>query len=131
MFNFDRERFLRIQNGAIGLKDELDEVIDELVAKGIKNVFFVGTGGAAILMYAAEYILKNHSTLPAFTEISSELMVTDHQHLGEQSLVILPSLSGTTRETVEVVNRIGNFTRKNKLSFRRSQKSSSHDKKIL
>jgi len=104
MFNFDRDRFLRIQNGAIGLKDELDVVIDEVVTKGIKNVFFVGTGGAAILMYAAEHILKNRSTLPAFTEISSELMVTNHQHLGEQSLVILPSLSGTTKETVEVAN---------------------------
>lgn len=101
MFNFDRDRFLRIQNGAIGLKDELDVVIDELVTKGIKNVFFVGTGGAAILMYAAEHILRNHSTLPVFTEISSELMVMDHQHLNEHSLVILPSLSGTTKETVE------------------------------
>jgi fructoselysine-6-phosphate deglycase len=101
MFNFDKERFLRIQNGALALKDELDDVIDEVAKKGIKNLFFVGTGGAAILMYAAEYILKTHSTLPVFTEISSELMVMDHQHLGEHSLVILPSLSGSTKETVE------------------------------
>lgn len=101
MFNFDKERFLRIQNGALSLRDELDVVIDEVVTKGVKNLFFVGTGGAAILMYAAEYILKTHSTLPVFTEISSELMLMDHQHLGEHSLVILPSLSGMTKETVE------------------------------
>lgn len=101
MLNFDAERFLRIQNGAVALKDELDQVIDAVFEKGLENVFFVGTGGAAILMFPAEFILKNHSTLPVYTEISSELMLVDHQHLGERSLVILPSLSGTTKETVE------------------------------
>lgn len=101
MFNFDVERFLRIQNGALSLKDEFDQAIDAVMEKGLKNVFFVGTGGAAILMFPAAFILKNHSTLPFFTEISSELMLMDHQHLNEHSLVILPSLSGTTKETVE------------------------------
>jgi fructoselysine-6-phosphate deglycase len=101
MFNFDVERYLAIQNGALSLKDEFDQVIDSALEKGLENVFFVGTGGAAILMYPAEYILKTHSTLPVFTEISSELMLMGHQHLGEHSLVILPSLSGTTKETVE------------------------------
>ncbi len=101
MFNFDAERFLRMQNGALSLKDEFDQAVDAVMEKGLKNVFFVGTGGAAILMFPAEFILKNHSTLPIFTEISSELMLMDHQHLDEHSLVILPSLSGTTKETVE------------------------------
>jgi fructoselysine-6-phosphate deglycase len=101
MFNFDVERYLTIQNGALSLKDEFDQVIDSVVEKGLENVFFVGTGGAAILMRPAEYILKTHSKLPVYTEISSELMLMDHQHLGEHSLVILPSLSGTTKETVE------------------------------
>jgi fructoselysine-6-phosphate deglycase len=101
MFNFDVERYLTIQNGALSLKDEFDQVIDSVMEKGLENVFFVGTGGATILMRPAEYILKTHSTLPVYTEISSELMLMDHQHLGKHSLVILPSLSGTTKETVE------------------------------
>jgi fructoselysine-6-phosphate deglycase len=101
LFNFDVKRYLAIQNGALSLKDEFDQAIDSVMEKGLKNVFFVGTGGAAILMYPAEYILKTHSTLPVFTEIAPELMLMDHQHLDEHSLVILPSLSGTTKETVE------------------------------
>ncbi|WHY02605.1 SIS domain-containing protein [Neobacillus sp. DY30] len=101
MFNFDAERYLTIQNGALSLKDEFDQVIDSLIEKGVENVFFVGTGGAVILMRPAEYILKTHSSLPVYTEISSELMLMDHQRLGNHSLVILPSLSGTTKETVE------------------------------
>ena len=101
MFNFDVERYVTIQTGALSLKNEFDQVIDSVLERGVENVFFVGTGGAAILMRPAEYILKSHSTLPVYTEISSELMLMDHQHLGEHSLVILPSLSGTTKETVE------------------------------
>ncbi|UGB33216.1 SIS domain-containing protein [Metabacillus sp. B2-18] len=104
MFNFDVERFLNIQNGALSLKDEMNQAIDEIVEQGIENVFFVGTGGAAILMFAAEYNLKNNSTLPVYTEISSELMYMDHKHLSEKSLVILPSLSGTTKETIEAAS---------------------------
>lgn len=100
MFNFDIDRFLRIQNGALSLKSDFDDAIDSIFEKGIENVFFVGTGGATILMFAAEYIVKNQSSLPVYTEISSELMSMDHKHLGEKSLVILPSLSGTTKETV-------------------------------
>ncbi|AST91058.1 sugar isomerase [Sutcliffiella cohnii] len=100
MFNFDVERFLRIQNGALSLKHDFEEAIDSIYENGIENVFFVGTGGATILMFAAEYVVKNNSSLPVYTEISSELMLMDHKHLGEKSLVILPSLSGTTKETV-------------------------------
>ncbi|WP_066304419.1 SIS domain-containing protein [Bacillus sp. FJAT-29814] len=100
MFNFDAERFLGIQTGAVQLKDELNLAIDAVMEKGVENVFFVGTGGATLLMYPAQFILKNHSKLPIYTEISSELMLMDHQFLGEKSLVILPSLSGTTKETV-------------------------------
>lgn len=101
MFNFDVERFLNIQNGALALTDEFEQAVDTIIDQGIENVFFVGTGGATILMFAAEYILKTNSTLPVYSEISSELMQMDHKHLGEKSLVILPSLSGTTKETVE------------------------------
>jgi fructoselysine-6-phosphate deglycase len=101
MYNFDVERFLKIQNGALSLKNEFDQAIDEVVEKGIENLFFVGTGGAVILMEPAEFILKTHSTLPVYTEISSELMLMDHKHFNEKSLVIMSSLSGTTKETVE------------------------------
>ncbi|WP_251554252.1 SIS domain-containing protein [Neobacillus muris] len=101
MFNFDVERFLKIQNGAVSLKNDMNKVIDSLFEKGISSLFFIGTGGAAILMKPAEFIMKNHSTLPTFAEISSEFMLTSHKFFDEKSLVVLPSLSGTTEETVK------------------------------
>lgn len=102
MFNFDKERFIKIQTGALSLKDEINSVIDAEFEKGISSLFFLGSGGAGILMEPAEFIMKNNSKLPTFTVITAEFMLTNHQYFDENSLVVLPSLSGTTEETIKV-----------------------------
>lgn len=102
LLNFDRERYLKIEGGAVGLRAEIEKVIDSLYKKGIESLFFIGSGGAELLMHAAEYVLKTHSTLPVFSDKGTEFMLKDHKHFNKKSLVILPSLSGTTEETVEV-----------------------------
>lgn len=101
MFNFDAKRFLRIQQGAASQKNAINEALDEIEAKGFKNLFLIGSGGAGILMMPAEYIMKTHSTLPVYREIAAEFMAIDHKHFGPDSLVVFASLSGTTSETVE------------------------------
>ena len=45
MLNFDEERFLRIQNGAVALADDLDLCAADAVAAGVRSVWFVGSGG--------------------------------------------------------------------------------------
>jgi fructoselysine-6-phosphate deglycase len=100
MFNFDADRFLRIQKGAVALCAEIHAATARYVAEGIDSVFFLGTGGAAILMYPAASFLASHSRLKVFTDRSAELVLTDHRSLGPTSLVIIPSLSGTTKESI-------------------------------
>jgi len=103
MFNFDKERFLKLQNGAVSLKDTINEVIDDIMdSKGIDNVFLIGSGGAGILMQTAEIFMEKRSTLPVFTENVSEFMLTNQPNLTDKSLIIIPSLSGTTEESVEL-----------------------------
>jgi fructoselysine-6-phosphate deglycase len=53
MFNFDADRFVKIQTGAIALAAEIDAAAERYVAEGIDSVFFLGRGEAAILMYPA------------------------------------------------------------------------------
>jgi fructoselysine-6-phosphate deglycase len=100
MFNFDAERFLRIQKGAVALGPEIHAATQRYVLEGIDSVFFLGTGGAAILMYPAASFLASHSRLKVFTDRSAELVLADHRSLGPKSLVIIPSLSGTTKESI-------------------------------
>jgi fructoselysine-6-phosphate deglycase len=103
MLNFDPERFLRIESGAVALAPTIRATVGNLFAAGMRNVFFLGTGGAAILMQPAALLLQRRSSLPAFMEISAEFVTGGHRALGPQSLVVIPSLSGTTKESVETL----------------------------
>jgi len=100
MMNFDIDRFLRIEAGALALQPAIHGAIGDLIARGARNVFFLGTGGAAILMQPAALLLQRRSGFPAFMEIAAELVTAGHQALGKGSIVVIPSLSGTTQESV-------------------------------
>ncbi len=100
MLNFDTGRFLRIQGGALALTPAIHDAVGARLRQGVRNVFFLGTGGAAILMQPASLLLQRRSQLPVFTDIAAELVIAGHPALGEGSLVVIPSVSGTTKESV-------------------------------
>ena len=103
MLNFDEQRFLRIQTGAVNLAERLDAVIGEALAAGADNIFFLGTGGAAILMQPACQLLNTRSRFPAICAMPAELLLTGSVNLTARSIVVLPSLSGTTKESVALL----------------------------
>lgn len=100
MLNFDTGRFLGIQAGAVALAPAIHDAVGAHLEHGVRNIFFLGTGGAAILMQPAAQVLQRRSGLPVFTDIAAELVIAGHPALGEGSLVVIPSISGTTKESV-------------------------------
>ena len=46
MLNFDPERYVSIQTGAVQLAPRIDRAVGDLLAAGATNVVFAGTGGA-------------------------------------------------------------------------------------
>ena len=103
LLNFDEERFLRIQTGAVALADPIRSAVAEALDAGAANLFFVGSGGAGILMQPAAALLQDRSTFPVHVRMPAELVETGSVHLGPQSLVVIPSLSGTTSESVQAL----------------------------
>ena len=104
MLNFDSDRYLRIEAGALALAPAIHEVAGRCVAKGLRNVFFLGTGGAALLMAPAVLLLERRSGLPVHTAITAELVLSGHAALGQGSLVVIPSVSGTTKESIAALD---------------------------
>lgn len=104
MLKFDDARFVSIQAGAVALAPQLHTTISELIAGGAKNLFFLGAGGAGILMRPAFDLLRARSTFPTFLELPAEVQVADNVNLGADSIVVIPSLSGTTKESVEIID---------------------------
>ncbi|RWL83496.1 MAG: SIS domain-containing protein [Mesorhizobium sp.] len=106
MLNFDEARFVRIQAGAVALRERIEAVVAQCLAAGAQNIFFLGTGGAAILMHPAAQLLQRRSRFPALIDITAELQLAQSVHLTDKSIVVLPSLSGTTKESVALLSRI-------------------------
>lgn len=100
MFNFDESRYLRIQSGAMAQAGPINAAIGQLLAGGAQSLFFAGTGGAGILMQPAWQLLSIRSGIASFCVMPAELVLTGHPHLNAQAIVVMPSLSGTTRETI-------------------------------
>lgn len=84
----------------VALRPKLTEAIREWVAAGVKNVFFVGAGGSLINSYPAHYLLYRTLEIPVFQVQSDEFNVGRPAALGSESLVIIASYTGTTKETV-------------------------------
>jgi fructoselysine-6-phosphate deglycase len=103
MLNFDEAKFLENQRGAVACAEELHGVIEELLKGGSDNLMFVASGGAAILMWPAASLLTTRSRFPARVEHAAELVVTGSKWLSERTIVVMPSRSGDTPETVEAL----------------------------
>ncbi|WP_460274418.1 SIS domain-containing protein [Celeribacter sp. ULVN23_4] len=106
MFNFDEARFLKIQGGAVSLAPRIDEVISAAIANGASNLYFLGTGGVAYLMEPAVQLLHRRSGFPVYKDYPAELVLSGSANLTEKSIVIMPSLSGTTKESVAMMDKL-------------------------
>ena len=81
-------------------REAIATVVGEVVSKGLRNVYFVGAGGSIICSYPAHYLLQQRASFPAFQLQSDELNNSVPALMGEGSLVVLASYTGTTKETV-------------------------------
>lgn len=106
MLNFDAARFLSIQHGAVGLAPRIDTAVSAALAGGAENLFFLGTGGVAYLMEPAILLLQRNSGFPVFRDYPAEILASGNRNLTARSIVIMPSLSGTTKESVALLTRL-------------------------
>ncbi len=83
------------------LNADVKKALDSLSGKTIKHVFFVACGGSLSVMYPAKYLLDRHSAaLPSDCYNADEFVQRDPKTLNANSLVILCSMTGTTKETL-------------------------------
>jgi fructoselysine-6-P-deglycase FrlB-like protein len=85
---------------AIDEREAIAAAVADVVARGLRNVYFVGAGGSIICSYPAHYLLQRKASFPVFQLQSDELNCTTPALMGGGSLVVLASYTGTTKETV-------------------------------
>ncbi|CCH78618.1 MocD [Nostocoides japonicum T1-X7] len=85
---------------SVAERGEVRTAIKDVVDRGLRNVYFVGAGGSLICSYPAHYLLQRLAEVPVFQLQSDELNCSQPALMGEGSLVVLASYTGTTKETV-------------------------------
>ena len=87
---------------ALGQRAEIEAFAADVVGRGLRNVFLLGSGGGLLAHAGLQYMLERRATrLPAFDLSANEFIYRDPAGLGDGSLAVLASNTGTTPEVVE------------------------------
>lgn len=98
------EEFVSVHSQPIERGADIHGLIERYFSNGkTANLFVVGAGGIQFLSQPAVDLLRTRSRVPIFYEMAAELVETDNIHLGPESLVVMPSLSGATEEAVNAL----------------------------
>ncbi|MER9643592.1 SIS domain-containing protein [Mesorhizobium sp. M0239] len=103
MLNFDRDRFIRIQSGAVAIAGEARSLMRRLISEGVERLFFMGTGGVQLLTLPAIELAQRYSTFPVCAAYPAQVVLDPPAGLDSKAMVVIPSLSGTTKEGVELM----------------------------
>lgn len=103
MLNFDRDRFVKIQSGAVAVAGEVRSLMRTLLAAGVERLFFMGTGGVQLLTLPAIELAQRCSTFPVSGAYPAQVVIDPPAGLDSKAVVVIPSLSGTTKEGVELM----------------------------
>lgn len=100
MIKFNEEEYVGNLKKQIDVIKEGEKVAEKVSQEGFSNIFFIAVGGTmAMMMHFAE-IAKHKTSIPVYVQHAGEIVLTGHKQLNKDSLVIMGSKSGDTKETV-------------------------------
>ena len=77
----------------------------ELCEKGYDNLCWLGIGGTWASSMQAVVHMKEFSAIETFAENAAEYLTTGNRRIGKGTIVIIPSVTGSTVEMVEAVKK--------------------------
>ncbi len=104
--NFNEQEAVESVNGALALRPQIEKIIDQIWDDGFDGIYFVGIGGTYASGMQAEVYMRGKSKLPVYVENAAEFLTTGNRRFTDKSVVIYSSVSGNTKEMVELVDRV-------------------------
>lgn len=106
MRKFNKKELLDSMNGALRLRSKINNVIDQLFKKGISNICWLGIGGTYASGMQANIHMKEKSSLETFCENAAEYVVTGDKRITNNTLVVISSVTGNTKEMIDAVDKL-------------------------
>ncbi|MBR4163083.1 MAG: SIS domain-containing protein, partial [Solobacterium sp.] len=105
--NFNKDKSIDSVNGALALRKKIESIIDIYWETGkASGFYFIGIGGTYASCMQAEVYMRGKSILPVYAQNAAEFLTTGNKRFTKDSVVILSSESGTTKEMVSLVERV-------------------------
>ena len=105
MLKFDEEKQIASVQGALALRGRIEAIVDDICRAGFKNICWLGIGGTYASCLQAEVHMKERSTLEFFVENAAEYLTTGTRRVGEGTVVVISSVTGSTIEMVDAVKK--------------------------
>ena len=105
MLKFDEEEQIASVQGALALRGRIEAIVDDICRAGFKNICWLGIGGTYASCLQAEVHMKERSTLEFFVENAAEYLTTGNRRVGEGTVVVISSVTGSTIEMVDAVKK--------------------------
>ncbi|GEN48878.1 SIS domain-containing protein [Ligilactobacillus pobuzihii] len=106
MLKFDAEKFIDEGKKGYQLREKIEETATKLYDEGVRNIFFTASGGSNAVMQPFNYWMEIKSDIPSYLITAADFLATGSKKLKKDSLVILLSKSGDTKETVAIAKKM-------------------------
>ncbi|MFF3637311.1 SIS domain-containing protein [Streptomyces sp. NPDC002250] len=104
MLKFNEAEFVSQTESLLALRPEIEKTVDRLADEGYDNVLLVGAGGTYAQMWPYEHLARRSSVLPVRAAVAAELVVSSDARLGERTIAVFTSVSGTTDDSLRAID---------------------------
>lgn len=105
MLKFNEQKQIESVNGALALRNEINEIVDGFCKDGYKNICWLGIGGTWASSMQATVHMKEFSAIETWAENAAEYLTTGNKRIGEGTVVVTSSVTGNTIEVVQAVKK--------------------------
>ena len=105
MLKYDPAKMVERFKSCLANKKEIIEIADKLSQEGFSNIFFIGVGGTITYAWSIGETLKPLTTLEYHAEHAADFNTLGNKKFTKDSLVVVSSSTGDTKEVVEAVNK--------------------------
>lgn len=101
MLKFDEQKQIESVNGALALRPQIEEIVDQI--QDYDAIYWIGIGGTWASCMQVEVYMRHRSSILAVVENAAEFVTTGNKRFTDRSVVIFSSVTGSTKEMVEAV----------------------------
>ncbi|MBY4797879.1 SIS domain-containing protein [Collinsella sp. AGMB00827] len=105
LVKFDEQAKIASVQGALGLRAQIEQVVDAIFEQGYHNICWLGIGGTWASAMQATVHMKERSACEVWAENAAEYLTTGNRRIGTGTVVITSSVTGSTQEVVDAVRK--------------------------